>query len=113
MRLKPALPRLTKVFMLRSIMKQSTALPFALIFIAFSVGCATSLQDVEQNTGIEAPENVVRLSDQVVPQAYKLDLYVDPTLENFKGKHRSTSILKLRLEALFFMAKTSSWSRRP
>ena len=94
-------------------MKHTTDTPLILSSILFSVSCATSLQDVEQNIGIETPENVVRLSDQVVPQSYELDLYVDPTLENFQGKPRSLSILKLRLEASFFMAKTSSWSLLP
>ncbi|MEC8049204.1 MAG: hypothetical protein VX210_00330, partial [Myxococcota bacterium] len=75
-------------------MKHTTTLPLILGSFLFSVSCATSLQDIEQDIGIETPQNVVRLSDQVVPQSYDLDLYVDPTLENFQGQAQITFNLK-------------------
>ena len=86
LRPKPALPRLAKVFMLPSIMKQTTSLFLICSIYVFLVGCASSLQSVEQNTGWETSENVVRLSSQVVPKSYELDLFVDPNLENFRGR---------------------------
>ena len=43
---------------------------------------------------------MVRLSDQVVPQAYKLDLYVDPTLENFKGQAQIDFNLKAQTRSI-------------
>ena len=43
---------------------------------------------------------MVRLSDQVVPQAYNLDLYVDPTLENFKGQAQIDFNLKAQTRSI-------------
>ena len=52
----------------------------------FSVGCAAPLQETLPAPTPETPENVVRLSDKVIPSSYSLEFYVDPTQETFTGR---------------------------
>jgi len=52
----------------------------------FLVGCVAAVQEKVPASAPERPEDVVRLSDKVVPSSYSLEFYVDPTQETFKGR---------------------------
>lgn len=67
-------------------MKRFTLHLPTVILSILSVSCAASIENTPPPLGADAPDELLRLGDEVSPKAYALDLYVDPGLETFRGR---------------------------